>query len=175
MIYPDLISLTGKDEDQHALAACPCGVAGTLDAIGWMGDRCAACHDRSEEGQELPGWRRIAPWKIGYNAVAAVAFSPDSQMVAAVPGGWQPLAIRDLETAATRTWKPKRQEWGEIDLAFLPDGNLLVAHTDEVLILDPHKFTRRGRFVADPGLGWITRSADGALVLTSAGGGNMSV
>jgi WD40 repeat protein len=175
LIYPDLIYLTGEDEDQRVLAACPCGVAGDLDAIGWMGDRCAACHDRSEEGQELPGWRRIIPWKFGYNAVAAVAFSPDSGVLAACAHCLPPVVIRDLSTGETRTWPQKGQSQTGAYLAFLPDGNLVVSLEKDIVLLDPHTCDRRGGFVADSYVRQVIPSTDGALLATRGTGGDLSV
>jgi len=37
-----------------ALVGCACGEIDTPAAIGWMGDRCGPCHDRTEAGEALP-------------------------------------------------------------------------------------------------------------------------
>jgi hypothetical protein len=164
MVYPDLIYLAGS----LVLAACPCGVAGTLDAIGWMGDRCAACHDRAEEDQALPGWQRIAPWKVQYNSIEAVSFSPDNCLLAACTITSGPH-VRDLATGESRNWKGGGFVL-ETDLAFLADGNLAVAHGREVVILDPRKLDRHDGFQRDGSFSRLTPSADGALLATAGSG-----
>jgi WD40 repeat protein len=163
LIYPDYIYLAGEGEDQKILAACPCGMTGTLDAIGWMGDRCAACHDRSEEGQELADRTRVAPWTIEGTSVVAVTFSPDGALLAACTLSSGPH-VRDLATGETRGWKTEGRLESAADLAFLPDGGLVWSQGRDVRILDPHTFEQRGGFQAESGVYRFALSPDGSLL-----------
>ncbi len=43
---------TGAGEGWRVV--CPCGEAGEMRALAWMGTRCAACHDRAQEGSTVP-------------------------------------------------------------------------------------------------------------------------
>jgi hypothetical protein len=53
-VYPDQLYLR-QEKDQWVLhAACDCGAAGSPQSLGWMGQRCALCHDRLESGEKAP-------------------------------------------------------------------------------------------------------------------------
>jgi hypothetical protein len=41
------------------VVACECGEVGSATELGWMGARCAACHDRAEEGEPRPVRARL--------------------------------------------------------------------------------------------------------------------
>jgi WD40 repeat protein len=178
MLYPDLIYVTGTGEDQRVLAACPCGMVGDLDAIGWMGDRCAACHDRTEEGQALPDWQRIAPWSLKSGSVSAVSFSPEGNLVGAAACGGASVVVHDLATGETRTREGDRHGYGlpvEQELAFLPDGNLAIGLEQDILILDPHTFDLHRSFKTGISIRRVAWSPGGNLLTVSGPSSDMSV
>jgi hypothetical protein len=127
MIYPDFIYLAGDGQREQILAACPCGVAGRLDAIGWMGECCAACHDRQQEGSPGAVPEGPALWRplevIGWGCLGAVAFSSDSRKVASSTLGEGPVVVWDLSTGEVRRWNASepRSHLEKQALAFLPD------------------------------------------------------
>ena len=43
------------------IVVCPCGEAGPAERLGWMGKRCAACHDREQDGEIVPPRVRVGP------------------------------------------------------------------------------------------------------------------
>jgi WD40 repeat protein len=172
MIYPHHIYLAGEGEGKQVLAACPCGVAGTLDAIGWVGNRCAACHDRREEGEasEATAGRPLwAPLEVHYHSLGSVAFSPDSRKVAAGTMTGRHDLVWDLPTGVVRRWEPDVFSLGQQSLAFLPDNRTLaVTHAPEVTFLDAESGKKRNGFEVGQGLDHVAVSPDGALVVVLA-------
>jgi hypothetical protein len=50
LVHPERLLLrTLPGRPPELLALCRCGVSGTPDALGWMGDSCGPCHDHQEE------------------------------------------------------------------------------------------------------------------------------
>src|SRR5207244_4443311 len=50
LVYPDHAFVRRDWLARDLWVACPCGMAGLPQRLGWMGPCCAACHDRREEG-----------------------------------------------------------------------------------------------------------------------------
>src|SRR5438067_1238834 len=128
MIYPDFVYLGQRGRKWHVLAACPCGVAGKPEAIGWVGDRCAACHDRREEGLGDPAAaaRRLAtPVTFSVYDVGSVAFSDDGRKLAAATISPQVLAVWGLATGQLRQLKRGLSGAHDVSLCFLPGGHTL--------------------------------------------------
>jgi WD40 repeat protein len=69
------------------VALCPCGVCGPVEAIGWMGECCAGCHDRAEEGGRAEG--KSAPTNLrGHNApVMGVLYDSKGKTIASADCG----------------------------------------------------------------------------------------
>src|SRR5207247_271070 len=89
LVYPDLIVIRvtpaarGK-EKREVLTICACGVIGTPEATGWMGECCSVCHDRREERQKpltAPKTERSATIPGGF--LGGVAFSARGKLVTA--------------------------------------------------------------------------------------------
>jgi WD40 repeat protein len=98
-VYPDACVLKRGPLPLKWLALCGCGLFGPPAGLGWMGDCCAACHDRREEGLAPVGLCTVLK---GHTArVTSLAFLPDSTGLAAADesGVW---AICDVRTGRNR-------------------------------------------------------------------------
>lgn len=163
LVYPDYLYLVGEAE--QFLAVCPCGVVGTLDAIGWMGDRCAACHDRGQDGVNIAGRERAVPWTFAQHSVVAVAFAPDGRTLAACTQNSGPQ-VRDLATGEVREWHGTLPIHPDADLAFLPDGDLVWGQSKVVAAFAPHTLNQRRLIATGHAFDRITLSPDGSLLVT---------
>src|SRR5262249_7994602 len=128
MIYPDFIYVGQRGRKRHVLAACPCGVAGRPEAIGWGGDRCAARPARRDEGLGDPA--RVArglatPLTLSENDVGSVAFSDDARKLAAATVRPDVLAVWDLANGQVRRLGRGRAPDTHVSLRFLPGGHTL--------------------------------------------------
>ncbi len=170
MVYPDLIYMARRGRSWHTLAACPCGVAGRPEDIGWFGDRCAACHDRREEGLAGPAdaARHLAgPVRLSANPVGAVAFSPDGRKLAAATLNPEVLAVRDLASGQVRRLERDAGVTNHVSLRFLPGGHTL-AYPDRanVGLLDTDTWQRRTAVAASQSVTGLAVSPDGQSLLT---------
>jgi hypothetical protein len=170
MIYPAFFYVVQRGRKWHVLAACPCGVAGRPEAIGWVGDRCAACHDRREEGLGDPAAaaRRLAtPIALSVNDVGSVAFSDDGRELAAATVSPQVLAVWDLATGQVRQLHRGLPGARGVSLCFLPGGHTL-AFPDRanVELLDTVTRQRRTAVEAGERVKDLAISPDGHLLLT---------
>jgi WD40 repeat protein len=175
MIYPDFIFLSGL----RILAACPCGVAGEPHAIGWMGDCCAACHDRREEGQEIanPGKEHLLePWPSPDDGVHTITYSPDGSKLAGFT--WSErgaILVKDQVGGEDQRWSLADQGPLPNDLVFLPDGHTLAfTHGDEVLLLDIQTGQRRSSPFKGHNLQRLGVSPDGTVLITQDGSEELS-
>jgi hypothetical protein len=176
MIYPNFVYLAGSEAPLRVLAACPCGAAGELDALGWLGDRCAACHDRHEEGQplaELGEHHLWAPLTVGSDvylgSYPTVAFAPAGDLLAAGATG-AGVVVCDLGSGATQRWQGGNNAIWEHHLCFLPDGTVVRTDGDSVGYFEATG-ARRGGFRAEPYLERVLPSPDGSILATKAAGG----
>jgi WD40 repeat protein len=174
MIYPDFVYRGQRGRQWHVLAACPCGVAGRPGAIGWVGDRCAACHDRGEEGLGDPaGVARglTTPLTLGAGDVGAVAFSDDGRKLAAATISPQVVAVWDLPTGQVRRLQRGLPGARGLSLRFLP-GSHTLAFPDRtnVELLDTETFRYRTAVTASRSVWCLAVSPDGRLLLTASSG-----
>jgi WD40 repeat protein len=115
-----------------------CGVYGTPEAIGWMGDCCGPCHDRREScGGVDPSLVRH-PWLLeGHEAgVGYVVFSPDSRWLATAcefltSYGTVDLSVRVWDLAARSEVLVLTIPRYATQLAFSPGSDALAVATDE--------------------------------------------
>src|SRR5262249_6862935 len=106
MIYPDFIYLAEAGDGERVLAACPCGAAGTPEEIGWMGECCAACHDRRDEGQATPAPIRLpTPPRRSWSSLGdPMSFSADGKRLARATHDGV-ILTHDLERGETSQWQ----------------------------------------------------------------------
>jgi WD40 repeat protein len=107
------------------VVSCACGETGEAKDLGWTGQRCAACHDRREEGQPHPddGTPVVFP---GPTAGLHLAFSPDGGALVVSSCG-QFTRMLDISSGAVRVLcdlesEEGSQEVGHGPFAFAPDG-----------------------------------------------------
>ncbi len=85
--YPEYVCRRTVGKEEQIVCACGCGVVGTPQSLGWMGETCGPCHDRKEEvgtdalRANLPGvlYSEREP-------LYALACSSDGNLVAAKEG-----------------------------------------------------------------------------------------
>src|SRR5262249_5063102 len=126
-VLPDQVFYLTREGQTRAVVACGCGEIEAAEALGWMGDRCAACHDRREDGDGLATWvPRLRPGPS--SAVLELGFSGDGSVLAAwslegVVWAW------DLRTGQQRL--AARLPTGEWCSAVCPgpDGTTVLAQT----------------------------------------------
>jgi hypothetical protein len=129
-VFPDRVYRVDKPgQESRWLVSCACGETGVPQQLGWMGQRCAACHDRREEGQPHPDDDRpvtFAEPERGH----VVAIAPDGQSLA-VSSGCKYLRLVRLRDGARQVLSerdddgsfPQDRAWQP--LAFSPDGRWL--------------------------------------------------
>ena len=74
---PDRVFSCRHDGQRKWLAVCPCGMIGTPQAIGWMGDRCGLCHYLPADSPV-----RLSSFTELGDAVRHLEFSPDGRWLA---------------------------------------------------------------------------------------------
>jgi hypothetical protein len=104
------------------LIVCPCGTCGTPRGIAWMGDCCAACHDRREEASFGPNLRQdvLSPTRHQEPWVSHLAFSADGQRLHLTRSCR--LFWWDLASGASQTGY-QFSLWSTLGLVLLPDGS----------------------------------------------------
>jgi WD40 repeat protein len=87
LVYPERVFLRTRQGQRQLVALCPCGVCGPVEAIGWMGECCAGCHDRGEEGGRAA--EKVAPSTLrGHNApVMGVVYDSKGKTIASADCG----------------------------------------------------------------------------------------
>lgn len=129
MVHPENVYFRDS-EDSPPYVVCRCGMAGSVGALGWMGSRCAACHDRSEEGTTppVPSGEPATTVLVGPGSwVGQVLFTPDGRAVLAGERCGRSVWRWDLASGAGL---PLLTCTGHVSsLALAPDGQTLaVAH-----------------------------------------------
>jgi WD40 repeat protein len=177
LVYPELIYFSGRGEKQRMIAACPCGVAGTPEEIGWMGSCCAACHDRRESGEMQAAPNSPLPRtanRLSTQPLGALAFSSDGRKVAAGELKGRRVAVWDWPSGDVRV----RECNGTIGgLAFQPQGSLLALGEGRgVTLWNPQTNEVERTFQTDhPGVGRVTFYPDGSAVVADDGSGEAPV
>jgi hypothetical protein len=135
-VYPQVGLWRNVGPRREPWVWCRCGERALLDpakaVLGWMGPRCAACHDRLQEGEPLPDLADelgllpvLAPESHEIPPGAIYELSPDGQLLATVDARGR-LCIRDRETGRLQLDIQTRHAEG---LRFRPDGQQLAVLT----------------------------------------------
>jgi hypothetical protein len=135
-VYPQVGLWRNVGPRREAWLWCRCGERALLDPVkpvlGWMGPCCAACHDRTQEGEPLPDLAdelglypaAVLPTQE-IPAGAVYELSPDGQLLATVDGRGR-LCIRDRATGRLQL---DIQTRGAEAIRFRPDGQQLAVLT----------------------------------------------
>jgi hypothetical protein len=99
-VYPESVLAARSPSGQELLlACCRCGMVGTPDSLGWMGDTCGPCYDRQLEGGEtVGGYGQFAGWGRGL-AGCYFTFSHDGRKLVG-PHVTSRLRVLDRHTGA---------------------------------------------------------------------------
>jgi hypothetical protein len=118
--------VTRPGEEARWLVSCACGETGEARELGWMGERCAACHDRREEGQPHPDDARPV-MLVGPDRGHGLAFSNDGRLLAVSSDGWftRLLDVGSGEERVLAEYDTEGREEYYAPLAFSPDGRWL--------------------------------------------------
>jgi hypothetical protein len=104
LVYPNAGYWRFEGDNRRWMVLCPCGMSGTPAEIGWMGDCCAACHDRREEETPRPQWFASFP-ATNINsqptAVVGLHFFDESRSLVVSHGSGQAMII-SREDGSTR-------------------------------------------------------------------------
>jgi hypothetical protein len=130
-VYPDHVFRLTRAGQTRALVACSCGVFGTAEEVGWMGDCCGPCHDRREAGESLPDHppRQLPASRSA--VVHSLAFSGDGSVLAATCLG-DLLRVWDVRDGRERlAVRPEGGGWF-CRLRLNADGTALAARERQV-------------------------------------------
>jgi hypothetical protein len=128
-IAPDRVFQRIRNGRRQPLVVCACGQVGTPEAVGWMGDCCASCHERTEEkqtGDSAP----VTAYSEARRSLQHLTFSPDGRWLAGAGTG---VCLWDVVAGAYRGFtSPGPTAVGAV--TFSPDSRLLaVAGGDRML------------------------------------------
>jgi WD40 repeat protein len=128
-IYPGRAWLRLRSRRLEALVWCRCGAGGTPAAVAWTGTCCGPCHDRREEGREVPAHGPEQTVLAGHaDAVFGLAFSPDGRTLAT---GSMDCTVKLWDMATGRERATLTEHAARVDtLAFSPDGSILASGDD---------------------------------------------
>jgi WD40 repeat protein len=127
VVHRENLYFRGQREALSPYAICRCGAAGPPASIGWMGQCCAACHDRVEEGSALPlpDGEPARTMLLGHTSWAGpLAYAPDGRSLISAERSGMRLLVHDLATGAARELPRPGQLHA---LALSPDGSTLAA------------------------------------------------
>jgi WD40 repeat protein len=128
-VYPGRVWFRIRKRKPEALVWCRCGACGSPAAVAWMGTSCGPCHDRREEGVEVPAHGPEQTVLAGHtDATFGLAFSPDGRTLATGSMDCR-VKLWDMDTGrerATLTGHSARVD----TLAYSPDGSILATGDD---------------------------------------------
>jgi hypothetical protein len=80
LVYRDFAFLRVRAGQRRVRVVCRCGVSGEPEAVGWMGDCCAPCHDRRQCGEaEPPAVAGAFVFRPEVRHAHPLAFAPDGK------------------------------------------------------------------------------------------------
>ena len=126
LTHPENLYFRGEGKALTPFAICRCGMAGTPESLGWMGECCAACHDRAEEGA-APATAAGEPARtvlVGHPGwVGPVLFTPDGRSLISADRCGSHAFVWDLATGSSRELVAEQDQ--PYALAISPDGQTL--------------------------------------------------
>jgi hypothetical protein len=130
-LAPDQVFDRCRAGEHQWLAVCACGMAGTPQAIGWMGDRCGCCHYKPAEAPaEAP--LHFSTLRESRQSLKQLAFSPDGRWLAGAGMGNQ-VHLWHVEEKAHYVI-PHANRSATLAMTFTPDSQLLgLASSDRLL------------------------------------------
>jgi hypothetical protein len=160
LVYADGAVVERAAGRESLRVLCACGAHGAPAEVGWMGQECAACHDRREAGEVVPVcWPRLSvppppvylpnvrePWTWGLPHYGDLAYFTVDGASRLLGVGARLFSFRlwDLGTGAVVS--ELRGPTAPYEAALTPDGQWLVAslHEDTRLHwLDPATLAQR--------------------------------
>ena len=163
-VYPEFAFVVVRDGRRAVNVLCRCGAAGTPSELGWMGDCCAACHDRREAGSPVPVLWRIATFCPGpHNSRRHfLALSPDGKTLALSQA--EQLLLWDVHDGRS-LYTLRRSAYLGL-LAFAPDGRTLAGWSTlgRLILWDVPTGREVASFPTDRDVLCLAWSPDGALI-----------
>jgi len=122
-IAPRRIFARERAGERVWFALCPCGRAGTLESLGWMGTCCGFCHDRRRDTPAVPESEPAPIFTNCTETIHDLFFAPDGgQLVARTSAGLHLWRI----PGATHRFLPFSVPDERCAVAVSHDGTLIV-------------------------------------------------
>ncbi len=148
-IAPPLASgWRGRSGRREFVVICRCGVVGTPESVGWMGQTCGPCHDREQEG--------VTTTSLPAGGIHRIHLAPSGRLVVVQEPGLGPDRYGPAQTALTayappwegpplweRSWEGCRPVAASEDL-------VAVADEGELDLIDARDGTYRRTFRTGP-------------------------
>lgn len=168
-VYPDHAFRLTRAGQTRALVACACGVFGSAEEVGWMGDSCGPCHDGREAGEALPA-QPPRQFSVGRAVVHALAFSGDGRVLAATTLDGM-LRVRDVRGGRERLAVSLDGNGCFCRVRLSPDGTSVAArarHLGAICVWDLATGASR-EIEVEPAVSRFEYLADGRLALLAPG------
>ncbi|MBY0231018.1 MAG: WD40 repeat domain-containing protein [Gemmataceae bacterium] len=131
LVYPEHVFLKRQGGQRISQALCACGAHGVPDELGWMGNSCDACYDRSLEGQATPpAWLDPARATLRgeEGRVLFLASSPDGALIA-IGTGREEITLWDTATAQPRGTLSVPEGEFLLTIGWSPDGQRILTYS----------------------------------------------